>query len=85
MVIGGVAGIIYSEPRYTQALDLLAQLDPAQASALSAAFPAAEFYVPPIEVIEAEARRPSHGHFEKTVCRFSERYPARRRAASARA
>jgi len=63
MVIGGVAGIIYSEPRYTQGLDLLAQLDPAQANALAAAFPAAEFYVPPIEVIEAEARRPSHGHF----------------------
>lgn len=63
MVIGGVAGIIYSEPRYTQDLDLLARLDPAQAGALAAAFPAEEFYVPPIEVIEQEASRSSHGHF----------------------
>ncbi len=63
MVIGGVAGIIYSEPRYTQDLDLLARLTPDQAGALAAAFPAAEFYVPPIEVIEEEAGRPSHGHF----------------------
>lgn len=63
MVIGGVAGIIYSEPRYTQDLDLLVKLDPTQAGALAGAFPAGEFYVPPIEVIEEEARRPSYGHF----------------------
>ena len=63
MVIGGVAGIIYSEPRYTQDVDLLAKLLPGQAGELAAAFPPGEFYVPPIEVIEEEARRPSHGHF----------------------
>lgn len=63
MVIGGVAGIIYSEPRYTQDLDLLAKLLPGQAAELAAAFPPGEFYVPPVEVIEEEARRTSHGHF----------------------
>jgi hypothetical protein len=32
MVIGGVAAIVYSEPRYTQDLDLLMRLDPDHAA-----------------------------------------------------
>ena len=63
MVMGGVAAIIYSEPRYTQDLDLVLELDAARAADFAAAFPSPEFYVPPIEAIEAEARRASFGHF----------------------
>lgn len=63
MVMGGVAAIIYSEPRYTQDLDLTVQLDADRAADFAAAFPQDEFYVPPIEVIEAESRRAAFGHF----------------------
>src|ERR1041385_3216906 len=63
MVRVGVAPIIYSEPRYPQALDLVLELDAARAADFAAAFPSPEFYVPPIEVIEAEALRPAFGHF----------------------
>jgi hypothetical protein len=63
MVIGGVAAIIYSEPRYTQDLDLVVQLDSDHAADFAAAFPQDEFYVPPLEVIEAESRRGAFGHF----------------------
>src|SRR6059036_2910294 len=63
MVMGGVAAIIYSEPRYTQDLDLVMQLDADRAADFAAGFPRDEFYVPPIEVIEAEARRAAFGHF----------------------
>lgn len=63
MVMGGVAAIIYSEPRYTEDLDLVMQLDAEDAADFAAAFPREEFYVPPVEVIEAESRRAAFGHF----------------------
>jgi hypothetical protein len=63
MVMGGVAAIIYSEPRYTQDLDLVVQLDADRAADFAAAFPQDEFYIPPVEVIEAESRRAAFGHF----------------------
>ena len=63
MVIDGVAAIIYSEPRYTQDLDLIMQLDPDRAAEFAAAFPGDEFYIPPVEVIEAESQRAAFGHF----------------------
>ncbi len=62
MVVGGVAAIIYSEPRYTQDVDLVVRLEPKHAADFAAALPGNEFYVPPLEVIEAEARRPAFGH-----------------------
>ena len=63
MVMGGVASIIYSEPRYTHDLDMLLRLDAARVADFAAAFSQDEFYVPPIEAIEAEARRAAFGHF----------------------
>ena len=63
MITGGIASIIYGEPRTTEDIDLVMQLRVVKAGALAAAFPAAEFYVPPIEVIEEEARREASGHF----------------------
>jgi hypothetical protein len=63
MVMGGVAAIIYSEPRYTEDLDLLVSLKADRAADFAGAFSPDEFYVPPREVIEAESRRAALGHF----------------------
>lgn len=63
MVAGGVAAIVYGEPRFTQDLDIVAAVDPRRAEAFSAQFPGGAFYCPPVEVIIAEAKRDAHGHF----------------------
>jgi hypothetical protein len=63
MVTGGVASVIYGEPRFTRDIDLVIQLQPRDARRFAQAWPAADFYVPPVEVLEEESRRPAHGHF----------------------
>lgn len=63
MVTGAVAAIVYGEPRLTHDLDLVLHLDDGQAHALAGAFPAEEFYVPPVETILQELARSRHGHF----------------------
>jgi hypothetical protein len=63
MVTGGLAAIIYGEPRLTNDVDIVLQLLPGDASRLAAAFPPSEYYVPPVETIREEASRPIHGHF----------------------
>ena len=63
MATGAVAAIVYGEPRLTLDLDLVLQLSPADAPRFHSAFPAPEFYAPPLETIVAEASRPRHGHF----------------------
>lgn len=63
LVTGGVAAVIYGEPRMTRDIDLVVGLRPSDATRFAGAWPAAEFYVPPVEVIAEESRRPAHGHF----------------------
>lgn len=63
MVTGGLAAIVYGEPRLTNDVDIVLQLEPEAAERLIAAYPAPTYYTPPIEVIRAEAARPTHGHF----------------------
>jgi hypothetical protein len=63
MVTGAVAAVVYGEPRFTRDVDLVVGLRPDDAPRLTAAFPAARFYVPPLETIAEESNRPSHGHF----------------------
>jgi hypothetical protein len=63
MITGGLAAIIYGDPRLTNDVDLVLQLTPADAERLAAAFPAERYYVPPIETIREEAGRATHGHF----------------------
>lgn len=63
MVTGGVASVVYGEPRFTRDIDLVIALNPRDARRFGTAWPAGEFYVPPVEVIEEESRRPAHGHF----------------------
>ena len=63
MITGAVASTIYGEPRLTQDIDLVLDLDGRGVPRLMAAFPADRYYVPPDEALEEEVGRPSGGHF----------------------
>jgi len=63
MITGGAAAIVYGEPRLTNDLDVVLAMRPADAARVAAAFKADDTYVPPVEVLEIEAARPTHGHF----------------------
>jgi hypothetical protein len=63
-VVGGsVAAIFYGEPRLTIDVDVMVFLRDADAARLAEIFPSPEFYVPPVEVIRDEIRRPAQGQF----------------------
>ncbi len=63
MVTGSVAAVLYGEPRFTYDVDLVVQLPPPMIPRLIAAFPEAEYYVPPLETLAEEAGRPRQGQF----------------------
>ncbi len=63
MVTGATAAILYGQPRVTNDLDVVLQLDHASLAALLAAFAESDFYVPPESVIRAEMARNQRGHF----------------------
>ena len=63
MITGGAAAIVYGDPRLTNDLDVVLTMQPADASRVAAVFQAADTYVPPVEVLEIEASRRTHGHF----------------------
>ncbi len=63
MATGGVAAIVYGEPRLTNHVDVVLALLPNDASRLANAFASPEYYVPPVEVIAEEAARSRWGHF----------------------
>ncbi len=63
MVAGGVASIVYGEPRLTQDIDIVAALRAEDAARLREQFPATDFYCPADETILKEAGRPAYGHF----------------------
>ena len=63
MIAGGVAAIVYGEPRLTQVLDVVAALRASDAGQFAAQFPSSEFYCPPAETIAEEAGREAFGHF----------------------
>jgi hypothetical protein len=63
MVTGSTASMIYGEPRLTLDLDLVVELEVERAAEFLAAFPEAEFYRPPLEVVRLECSRDSRGHF----------------------
>lgn len=63
LVTGGVASVIYGEPRLTRDIDLVVGLRPGEARRFVGAWAASEFYVPPLEVVVEESSRPAHGHF----------------------
>lgn len=63
MVTGGVATMLYGEARFTEDLDVVVALDARGARRLHAALDGVRFYVPPLEVLQQEAGRDRHGHF----------------------
>ena len=62
-IVDGLASIAYGRPRLTLDADLVVAVDPGQIASLIEAFPAVDFYLPPAEVLQAEAQRDSRGHF----------------------
>ena len=62
-ITGGVATIIYGEPRFTRDIDLVIALQPADAARFLRLWPASQFYAPPRESFERESERSLHGHF----------------------
>ena len=63
MITGAVASTIYGEPRLTQDIDLVLDLDLSGVPRLTAAFPFDRYYVPPEDALEQEVGRPAGGHF----------------------
>jgi hypothetical protein len=63
MITGGAAAIVYGEPRLTNDLDVVLAMRPADAARVASVFEADDTYVPPVEVLEVEAARRTHGHF----------------------
>jgi hypothetical protein len=63
MITGGVASTIYGDPRFTRDIDLILELQEADAGRLLGAFSSDDFYRPPLETVKEEIRRPRHGHF----------------------
>jgi hypothetical protein len=62
-LVGGMAAIAYGRPRLTLDADLVLALLPSRIAQLAKIFPAEEFYLPPEEVLIAETRHDSRGHF----------------------
>lgn len=62
-VTGALAAGMYGEPRLTNDVDLVVELGERDAGRLRDAFDESAFYVPPLEVIQAERSRNRLGHF----------------------
>ncbi len=63
IITGSVASMVYGEPRLTNDVDVVLDITQTDIPRLFAAFPEADYYLPPTEVIETELLRGSRGHF----------------------
>lgn len=63
MITGGMASVIYGEPRLTHDVDIVLEVTRGNEGRIVDAFPSDEFYCAPIEVIRVEASRALRGHF----------------------
>jgi hypothetical protein len=63
MATGSIASMSYGEYRVTNDVDIILVLAENDVGKLVAAFPLSEFYCPPADVINIEAAREEHGHF----------------------
>ena len=61
-VTGSVAAMAYGEPRLTNDIDLVLEIKTSDIPLLTRAFPEADFYLPPSEVIASEIVRGNRGH-----------------------
>jgi hypothetical protein len=64
MVTGGVASVVYGDPRFTRDVDLVVELDAASVGTLVNAFEGGSFYLPPEEALLEEVGRTGGGHFK---------------------
>lgn len=69
MITGGVASVVYGDPRFTRDIDIVLELQAANIRRLSSTFAGGDFYVPPEEVLEEEASRRRDGHFNLITAR----------------
>ena len=63
MVTGGVASVIYGDPRFTRDIDIVLSLRGSDVDRFASLFSEDDFYVPPFEILRLEAGRERYGHF----------------------
>src|SRR4051794_29220925 len=63
MAVGSIASGTYGERRSTLDVDIVAIVEAHISSRFLSAFPEADFYCPPADVIQQEAARPERGQF----------------------
>lgn len=63
MVTGGVASVIYGDPRFTRDVDVVLTLNGSDVDRFASLFSEDDFYVPPLEALRLEAGRERYGHF----------------------
>lgn len=63
LISGSVAAMLYGEPRVTLDIDFVVFLGAEDVARLPAIYPEPQFYVPPLDVMAAEAARALRGHF----------------------
>jgi hypothetical protein len=63
MVTGATAAILYGQPRVTNDIDVVLELDEPSALRLGTVFPEQDFYLPPLEILRVEQARTLRGHF----------------------
>jgi len=63
MITGGVAAVVYGDPRFTRDIDLVLDLDAGDVDRLLADFSGRDCYAPPAESLREELARPEGGHF----------------------
>lgn len=63
MITGGVASVVYGDPRFTRDIDIVLELGEADVDRLAAGFSGVAFYLPPGEALEEAVARPGGGHF----------------------
>ena len=63
VVTGSVASMAYGEPRLTNDIDLILQIQASDCPTMVRAFPETDYYLPPPEVILNEQNRCQRGHF----------------------
>lgn len=62
-VTGSVAAMLYGEPRLTQDIDIVLEVSNRDIAELPRIFPEADYYCPPLEVLQVENSRRQRGHF----------------------